>query len=257
MNETEQSTEGDLDLNALAEAWMGSPAQQEETPAEETPNQSGEGEEETPQEAPNGSPTQQVTITPEQEDEIFTRRLNAQLARAREAKAQKDLQELLANGSSEDIAEWTRNQIAENQQRQQREALEAEAAGRTAIQMIEHLLDDEFVGSLTPEEASTLLPVEQGGKGSYATDREFIKAINDMRAAKARSGTFDEQEVERRVQERLKTTQNVQRGQQFSQSSPTMTPSATAVEDRHAGKDGQELKDSLWAEAMESWDRSE
>lgn len=256
MNETESPAAEELDLNALADLWMGSPDSSAPQGESEPEHPEGEGgaEPEAP-EAPNGSPTQQATVTPEMEEEIYQRRLNSQLARARAAKEEKDLQNLLTNGSDEDIAKFTREQIAAAQEQQRVEAIESQAAGRTAVQMIEHLLSDEFIESLTPEEAQALLPVEQGGQGQYAADRDFVRAIEAVKTSKARSGLFTQEDVERLVQERIKGAQNVQRGNQFSQSSPTMTPPATATDDRHAGKEGQELKDSLWQHAMESWDR--
>jgi hypothetical protein len=55
------------------------------------------------------------------------------------------------------------------------------------------------------------------------------------------------------VSERLKGQQNVQRGQQFTQPSVTQTPSSSGSADRHAGLEGNALKQSLWSEISDGW----
>lgn len=237
----------DLDIQALADAWLGEP--KEEPTSEDTTEPSGEGgvQPETP-EAPNGDPTPQVAqITPEQEEEIFNRRLNQQLESARQAKAQKDLQNLIETGTDEDIAKWTREEIQRNQAQAARDAIAHEAATNSTLEIVNHLLNDEFINSLTPEEARSLLP------DNFKTDREYISALQNMTVQKARSGLYTEEDVQRLVDERIKAAQNVRRGQQFQSPSPTQTPNALPNEDRHAGLEGNAYKDSLWQEIAEKW----
>lgn len=246
MMTTETQSGDDFDLDAIADSWLGTPAEPEKE-AEGTEPEGDGGEAEATPEAPNGVPTQRATITAEQEEEIFNRRLNQQLERARKAKEEKDLQTLIETGTDEDIARWTRDQIEAQRVEAARTAIAQEAATQTALETINYLLDDEFVGSLTREEATSLLPE------NFQTDRDFMKAITDMKARKASSGLLTEEEVERRVQERLTAQQNVRRGAQFQNASPSQTPGALATEDRHAGKEGNALKDSLWSEIAEGW----
>lgn len=248
MMTTDTQTGDDFDLDAIADSWLGTPAEPEKETEGTEPEGDG-GEAPATPEAPNGVPTQQATITPEQEEEIFTRRLNQQLERARQAKAEKDLQALLDTGTDEDIAQWTKDKIQQQQAQAARDAIAQEAAAQTALETINNLLDDEFVASLTPEEAQTLLPEKFAGK----TDRDYMKAITDLKASKARAGLYTEEDVERLVNERIQAAQNVRRGNQFSNPSPSQTPAALASEDRHAGKEGNQLKDSLWQEIAEGW----
>lgn len=249
MNTTDTQTGDDFDLDTLADAWMGEPVETDEPASTEEPDQGGEGEEaKNSSEASNEVPTTRAIITPEQEEEIFNRRLNEQLERARRVKAEKDLQTLIETGSDEDIAKWTREQIEANRIQAERDSIATEARTQAALDTINNLLDEEFVSTLTPEEAQSLLP--ENFKGS---DRDYIRTITELRATKARTGLYTEEDVQRLVEERIQAQRNVQRGNQFRSPSPSQAPTALPNEDRHAGLEGNDLKDSLWQEVIEGW----
>jgi CHAT domain-containing protein len=196
------------------------------------------------------TPATQV-LTPEAEEEIGRRYLQSSIARAQQEKERRDLHNLLSNGTAEEVAEYTRKQYADAAEASRINAIAEKAASDYAESTLLSLLSPEFIDSLTPEEAQALLP------DKYADDRSYIAAITQMRETKARTGLYDDEEVERRVAERLKGQQNVQRGQQFSQSSATQIPSSTASADRHAGLEGNALKQSLWGEVKELWGSEE
>lgn len=252
MNETETQTgEETVDWNAIADVWMGTTT--EETQEEETTQDGGGAEAENSAETSNEVPNPPVArITREQEDEIFNRRLNQQLESVRQAKAQKDLEALLNSGTDEEVAELTRRQYQEARVRQAEEELTSGAETRAILASVNELLDDQFVGSLTPEEANRLLADELQNN-----PKQWLRAITDMKAEKARTGLFTQEDVERLVQERLTTQQNVNRGQQFRAPSITQAPNASAVEDRFAGLEGRALQDARWSAVTEGWDSNQ
>jgi hypothetical protein len=242
----DQSTDtGELDLDTIADLWMGGPATSEET--QETQPE-GDGAEESA-EPSNEAPTipEQQGLTAEQEEEIGQRYLQSRLARAQQEKDKRDLQNLLDNGTPEEVAEWTKKQYADSQEAARINAIAEQAASEYAQNTLLSLLSPEFIATLTQEEANALLPEK------YSDDRSYIAAITQMRETKARTGLYDDAEVERRVSERLKGQQNVQRGQQFTQPSVTQTPSSSGSADRHAGLEGNALKQSLWSEVSDGW----
>lgn len=249
---TDNASAGEeLDLNALAEFWMSGSESAAETAAEtETAAPEGEGEEES-SESSNEAPTQQAVLTPEMRKQILDEGLTDLAARAREVKAQRDLKTLMESGTAEEVAEWARKTVAENQDRVQLEALVNEKASEYAEQLIKEIITPEFVESLTDEDAAKIDPDTFEG-----TDAQYLKLLTDIKAEKARGGLFDEAEVERRVAERAKGQSNVARGAQLSAASITQTPGSSEA-DRHAGKSGANLQDSLWEEVEEGWRGSE
>lgn len=243
----------EIDLETIAALWMGDAGKQDETAEGEAGAENPEegGEEGASSEGPQGSSTAQIEITPEMRAQIAREELDALTARARQAKEQRELKELLSSGDDTAIAEWTRKQLAEEESSQRLNELVNESTGKYATQLLEAILTPDFVESLTEEEAKQVDPASFSG-----SDADYLKLLTDIRASKARNGLFDEAEVERRVQERLKGQQNVQRGQQFTSASVTQLPPSGEA-DRHAGLDGNELKASLWQEVAEGWNNDE
>jgi hypothetical protein len=248
-----QHADIDLDLDAIANSWLGTPLSEEGDQAEPEGDSEGEPASSSPSNEDAVEQVQSTTrqLSEDEEQAIYQRRLQADIARVRAEREQAQLQQLLENGSAEEIAEWTRQQIAENQRRVEAETLTAEAAAQAEADMIVTLLDEEFINSLSQEEAQSLLPE------NYSDTKSYIKAITNMRIQKASSGLLTEEEVERRVQERLKGMQNVQRGQQFRGVSPTTLPPSTGEGDPYAGMDGASLKDALWRDIVADWDNGD
>lgn len=241
---------GDLDLDSMADFWMGGTGS-DETPTTEPAPEGHEGE--TPQGETSNEVTppvrQDITITPELRQQIAREEIEALTVRAREEQSRREIEALLANGTDEEVAAFTRKQIADAQEQARLDALGNERASAYAAQLIPSLLTDEFVSKLTPEQAQSLLPENFNG-----SDSDYLRLITDIQAAQAKTGLFGEDEVERRVQERLKAGSNAARGNALRSPSVTATPQSNAAAgggEAWETLEGSAKLDAIWAQANE------
>lgn len=246
-NQTEQ--EDELDLDFVADFFRSKDVELGDPKEDEPEEKEGDGgeEKESPKE-PEEAPAKKVhSLTDEELEEIVAGRTTqhisslqdrakAELQKRENEARQKELDELLRNGSPEDVGRLVQQQIKEQEQEA---AIASRVSSEYVAQVLPSILTDEFVDSLTQEEASSLLPQ------NFKTDGDFYKAVVEMRVVKARQGLYGEDEVKRRVDEELEAQKNSNRGNKIRTPSATNTP-RTQEGGELQGLTGQKRKDAVW-----------
>lgn len=246
-NQAEQESE--LDLDFVADFFRSKDVELGDAKDDDQEEEEGDGASDKDAKEPEQAPDKKVhSLTDEELEAIVAGRVTqnisslqdrakAELQRRENEAHQRELDELLRNGSPEEVGRLVQQQIKEQEAEA---AIASRVSSEYIAQVLPSILTDDFVESLTPEEAQSLLPQ------NFKTDGEFYKAVVEMRVTKARQGLYGEDEVKRRVEEELEARKNEQRGDKVRTPSPTNTPK-TQEGGELQGLTGQRRRDAMFA----------
>lgn len=240
--------EEQLDPDIFAELFAPVP----DPEAEEAKDEGGEEGEEAADAVAEGSketptPTPALVLTPEQRAQIAREENQSTLTRLTAEKREREIAELLENGTDEEVARHFREQEIKNREDGKLQEAVNTHLSQYTDRVIVALITSEFVDALTPEQADRLDP--RKWKGS---DEEWIGLVTETKAEIARATAMQapefEAEVEKRVQERLKAAGYREQGEKLRASSPSNTPNSEHTEEsEYDGLSHYDAKDKLFA----------
>lgn len=238
-NEQDQEeTQEELDIDALANTLLESLTEEDEEEEDSEESEEG-GEEEEESDRPSESPRDEVEAQqdtsppsvsgdaaklfsdPALQEQLQQWYRQQKAAEERQAEAQRQLEEIDKLIEEGNYAELGERVAKEWQEHKQKQTAGEEVLKAFLYQTYNQIFQDPIFQSLTDSDKAAIDPAK------YGSDAEYIKALMDFKAEKLARAKL-EQEVEKRVKERLEAMKNQAAADRVKSSSPSGIPSAKA-----------------------------